>query len=267
MKFNSFWYDLNELVSVILIRLIWLPTTRIPLNIFTLGSTYARLAVVDSPLLNYCYIISCGVGLDISFELELIAYYTAKCTFVDPTPKSVIHFNAIIQRLSQPSYEPYSLSGDQPVTSYDLSLVSRDQLKYIAKSVWTKDDISLRLYSHRNRAYVSHSAFNISGGSRYIDTTTISLSRLLEESIMYKHCILKLDIEGAECHLIKTLVNSSYRPSLLLVEYDMLYASFVTSVIPFFKSYLSLLHCGYYLYDRRHVNFSFIHRSALEEFT
>ena len=66
-------------------------------------------------------IISCGVGEDISFEIELIAKCNLSVILIDPTPRSIIHFESICDRLGKQKEHSYSTSGSQIASSYDLS--------------------------------------------------------------------------------------------------------------------------------------------------
>ena len=49
------------------------------------GSKYGGWHFYDDTSLKYSTIVSCGVGEDISFDIEMINYYKLKVILVDPT--------------------------------------------------------------------------------------------------------------------------------------------------------------------------------------
>ena len=56
------------------------------MNTDFLGSSYGGWYFVDTETLNQSWVISGGVGTDISFDIELMEKYKSKIIFVDPTP-------------------------------------------------------------------------------------------------------------------------------------------------------------------------------------
>ena len=78
----------------------------------TFGSVYGSWSVIPLPSLHRSTIISCGVGEDVSFDVEFAAYFDAVVVLVDPTPKSVDHYREAVEaRLGKRATASYSSSG------------------------------------------------------------------------------------------------------------------------------------------------------------
>ena len=73
----------------------FMPAIREIENVDVLGSIHGEKHLVLTGLNKSSSIISCGVGEDISFEIELIAKCKLSVILIDPTPKSIIHFESI----------------------------------------------------------------------------------------------------------------------------------------------------------------------------
>ena len=46
-------------------------------------------------------IISCGVGEDISFDIEMMNKFNSRIIFVDPTPRAIKYYDQIIKNIGK----------------------------------------------------------------------------------------------------------------------------------------------------------------------
>ena len=175
--------------------------------------------------LNGCTIISAGLGEDASFDIEFASRYNAKVIMVDPTPRAIIHFELIESSLGSTASQKYSNTGCQPIGSYDLSRIEKNNLVLVPKALWN-ENTSLDFYEPPNPENVSHSILNIqnyySKSTKSIKVDAITLEFLLEElSLKVSDIpIMKLDIEGAEIEVLRRCVETGILTRQILVEFD-----------------------------------------------
>ena len=86
-----------------------------------LGSKYGGWYFVNRLSLSNSWVISCGVGTDISFDIELMQKYQTKTLFIDPTPEAISHMNSVMNSLGSVKKESYNQHGKQNIASYNLS--------------------------------------------------------------------------------------------------------------------------------------------------
>jgi len=67
-------------------------------NLIRLGTVYGGWTFENSPDLKNSTVVSCGLGEDASFDIEFAAKFNAKVILVDPTPRSIRHFEGISKR-------------------------------------------------------------------------------------------------------------------------------------------------------------------------
>ena len=65
-------------------------------EVLRLGTEYGGWTIVDNPLLRNSWVVLCGAGEDISFDLALQATYQCNIVIVDPTPCAVDHFQGVL---------------------------------------------------------------------------------------------------------------------------------------------------------------------------
>jgi FkbM family methyltransferase len=194
-------------------------------HIVKLGSNYGSKYVVDQPALHDSVLISGGCGEDISFDIEFAKTFNARVVMIDPIPRSQMHFEQVIQRIGQPAIEPYSSSGKQPITAYDLEGIKPDQLEFLPKAFWDKDQI-LTLFAPRNPNHVSYSFMDLQGtksAGEQIDVTTVTISEIVKLIAPARVEVIKLDIEGAQLEVIRDCFNQKVFPSQIIVEIDELF--------------------------------------------
>lgn len=192
-------------------------------QLLTLGSEYGGWTFEPSADLEESKIVSCGFGEDGSFDVEFATRFRATVIVVDPTPRAVNHFEAIQQRLGEPSQQSYVDGGKQPATAYDLRGIRPGSLVMERMALWT-ENTTLKFFAPRNPEHVSHSIVNYQNEYRSdspsIEVPTITLPELLEKYQITSLPLLKIDIEGAEVKVIEDMLQRGLRPRQLMVEFD-----------------------------------------------
>ena len=198
-------------------------------KIVFLGTNYGGWSFVDDDNLKNCTIISAGLGEDASFDIEFASRYSAKIIIVDPTPKAIEHYNEIINSLGNSSETEYVEGGKQRINSYDLSNLKKENLIFIKKALWNKNE-KLKFFSPPNPKHVSHSIINYQNqykkNTNFIEVDSITIEKLLDQLNLNKDDIplIKLDIEGAEIEFLVDCFSKGFRPKQILVEFDELNA-------------------------------------------
>ena len=198
-------------------------------NIIFLGTRYGGWSLVDEDNLKNCIIISAGLGEDASFDIEFASRYNAKIIIVDPTPRAIKHFNEIISSLGNISKNEYVEGGKQPINSYNLKNIKKENLVLVKKALWNKNE-KLRFFSPPNPQHVSHSIINYQNqykeNTNFIEVESITIDKLLDKINLTKDDIplIKLDIEGAEIEFLVDCFSKGFRPRQILVEFDELNA-------------------------------------------
>jgi FkbM family methyltransferase len=190
------------------------------------GSDYGGWVYADGPQLVGSTVLLAGAGEDISFDIEFASRYGAKVVILDPTPRAIEHFDRVIKRIGLGATTGYSLTGLQPVESYDLSNVSEEQLTLVPKALVSEDG-PVEFFSPVNPSHVSHSVTNwqrgFSGDGESIRVDGVSPSTLTDEFGWNHFPLVKLDIEGAEIEVLPLILQFLGPASQLLVEFDELY--------------------------------------------
>ena len=142
---------------------------------------------------------------------------------VDPTPRALIHFGEIRARIGQPAIERYVAGGRQSATSYDLRNISHSALILEPSALWI-ENTRIKFYAPPNPNHVSHSIVNVqnktSQNTPYIEVTAVTPEVLRNKYELQEMQLMKLDIEGAELHVIRHMMERSILPRQLLVEFD-----------------------------------------------
>lgn len=192
-------------------------------SLVKLGSHYGGWTFIDTPRLRRSTIVSCGLGEDASFDVEIVAKYGARLIVVDPTPRSIEHFKQIASRFGQARESEYVPGGKQPLAAYHLVDVDEGCMALCPKALWNESK-RLRFYLPENVNHVSHSITNIQNGGRtdtpFIEVQAVTIDELLREQNCQEIELLKLDIEGAEIEVIEDMLRKGICPAQVLVEYD-----------------------------------------------
>ncbi|WP_439814372.1 FkbM family methyltransferase [Zavarzinia sp. CC-PAN008] len=187
-----------------------------------LGSSYGGWTVKADADLNGGLVISCGLGEDASFDVEIANRYGARVVIVDPTPRALDHFQQMIGRVGQAAERPYAPGGKQPVDAYDLGKVQPEQITIEAKALWINDD-PVRFFKPATAGHVSHSIkFVGNSADDYITVPSTTLAALVAALDNREIAVLKMDIEGAEADILDSIDTWGALPRQLLIEFDVL---------------------------------------------
>jgi FkbM family methyltransferase len=178
---------------------------------------------------SICYCVGCGE--DISFDLELIRQYSCTVYAFDPTPRSI-------------EFVRKTAAG---IAGY----------RFADVGIWDRDG-TVRFFAPRDSGHVSHSITNLQGTDEYIEVPTRRLREVLRENGHGRLTLLKLDIEGAENTVIRTILEDAIPIDILLIEFDELGFPTPERIAQIRASIDALLRHGYELFNIAHTNFTFL---------
>ena len=213
-----------------------------------LGSSYGGWKFIELDTLNNSVMISCGVGEDISFDIEMINKYNLNIIFIDPTPRAIDHYKKVLLNLGKKKNINYSKGGMQNVDSYELSNIKNSQLTLIDKAIWKKSE-KKKFYFPKNKNNVSLSFSNFDNNYRsdteYIYVNTLSYNEIINDFNLKSLSLIKLDIEGSELEVIKSILNSKILPDQILVEFDELHTYRLNEIKKYYRLHTLLAEKGY----------------------
>jgi len=135
-----------------------------------------------------------GVGEDLALENELAAHVTV--VSLDPTPRSIEYVAKNpygIKNKSFFSFQPYGL--------------------------WSSD-AELEFVAPDNPDHVSHTIKENSDGSNSFSAQCLSVKTCMEKFGHHKLFLLKMNIEGAEYEVLKSLVRDRIFPQVIMLTYE-----------------------------------------------
>ena len=186
------------------------------------GTIYGGYDIYDNELINPT-VISCGVGEDISFDIDIINYYNANIYLIDPTPRSKIYFDEVKSNFGITTERKYNETGYINPKNYNIKNVNSNNVFYIDKAFSSRNNGSIKLYYPKNPKHVSLS-LNNKNNSRISDNSiiceTIDYQSMLQNFKIKQVDILKLDIEGSEIEVLKSVLENENLPKQILVEFD-----------------------------------------------
>lgn len=187
-------------------------------NIEYVGSHYHGYYIPRNLLTSQsvCYCI--GAGEDISFDTELKVKYDAHVFIFDPAPEGINHFAKLGKMVN--NGEQLTI-GSTPFT-YRINAEQLSQITYIEKGVWDKDTM-IRFYKPTVENYASHSIELFNHSDEYIEVPVDRLSNLMKKLKHTAIDLLKMEIEGAEYTVLKTIVEDKPDIKIILVEFDEVY--------------------------------------------
>ena len=223
--------------------------------------TYHCGWIVPVNLLNeksICYCVGCGE--DISFDLELINMFNCNVFSFDPTPRAIKHIQNLLETVSVRGKMPIN---NDPMITYDIEQPKLNQYKFFPIGLWSKEEIK-RFYAPQNPDYVSHSILNLQKTDTFFDAKCKRLSHIMKE-LGHTHLdLLKLDIEGAEYEVLKSIIDDKLNIQILLVEFDEGYNkldNFFAKRID--QSLRKLLNFGYVKLAQDSWNFTLVKKQSL----
>ena len=190
-----------------------------------MGTYAGGWVFVDDGSLRNAQIVSAGLGLDASFDVELASEFGARILLVDPTPAAIAHFEEITRNIGAARRRPYEHNSREPVGAYDLSRVIPGQFELDRRALWNAAT-TLKFFLPANRTDISHSIVDVQNNFQQdapsIEVGTVTLKQLLSDHGLSPEDIayLKLDIEGAEVEVILSMLEDGICPRQVAVEYD-----------------------------------------------
>jgi FkbM family methyltransferase len=201
----------------------------------------------------------CGAGEDISFDVALNARWGMHTICVDPTPRAIVH----VESLLAANREGRPMLIEAGPLHYDMSGFRPADFTFVARAVWSSDG-ALELFAPRDPAHVSYSALNLQHTSNKIRVPSSTVASLANELGVTHLTLLKLDIEGAEYEVLRSMLTAGIRPDQLLVEFDQINQPLTPLFwVELVRTISGLRAAGYRLVLREHANYLFVLGSAL----
>lgn len=231
-----------------------------------LGSSYGGKLFCPHLLSKRPFVISGGMGEDISFDIELANCFNAEIAMIDPTEKAIHHFEQVKSRIGLRNETQYNSSGRQNPESYDLEFIFANQLTHYEFALYGEDNVEIPLYPPIEKEHSSFSSQNLQKSKELpIMAPTIQISSILEFHQKKNIDILKLDIEGAEYEVLKSCFASGIYPLQILVEIDEMYYPGIRNYRRALKTKNILLKNGYVFVGRgQDFDYCLIHKSFLD---
>jgi len=163
------------------------------LGLEKIGSGYGGW-IVPTAVMNSDWLLYCGgVGEDVTFDKGVIERFGVTIHAFDPTPRSAV-------------YVEKHLAGESRFTLHRVGL-------------WDQDT-TLRFYVPRNLKNVSHSVVNLQRTDEYFEAQVRSLPSVMKELGHDRIDLLKIDIEGAEHYVIRSILAVGIKPNVICLEID-----------------------------------------------
>ena len=226
-------------------------------NLIKIGSKTANYILENRESIYNSTIISAGVGLDISFEIDLIDKFNVSFILVDPTPVSGDHYNKIINAVGGGKTKEYTLKPEREIEEYNLKKINTKNLILIKKALYNEEKL-VKFYHSPIKTNplndnFSHSINNwqsfYNKKKSYIEVETIKISTIMKLYNILSLPILKIDIEGAEHEVINDMLKSKIFPSQILVDMDELGLITIHSYRKLVSTYNNLINNNYNLID------------------
>ncbi len=182
-------------------------------------------------------IISAGVGEDISFDVEMAVNFNSNIILVDPTPRSIMHFDNFknnLENIKQKETDEYKY-----LNQVDLENFSSKNVVLSPLALEKENNIEVKFFEPENEKHVSHSIINWQkvADSRYITVKTVTVKKIMETYNLKNIEILKLDIEGSEVNVLNKMFDDDIYPNQLLIEFDIIRTN---KLLDIFKFYLTI---------------------------
>jgi len=174
-----------------------------------LGTAYggAILPKRELAIGSTCYAF--GAGEDISFEVELARSQSAEVHVFDPTPRAIAYVRGLIGELTA--------AGD----------AAGQRLRFHPWGVWSSDT-EMKFFAPQDPAHVSHSMVNMQHTSEYFLAECRSLKTIMRTLGHQSIALMKLNIEGAEYEVMRSVFEDQIRPSVICINFDELHTKIDT---------------------------------------
>ncbi len=158
-----------------------------------IGSAYGGWVIPEDLLQPGSVVYSAGLGEDITFELGALERYRCEVFGFDPTPRAKDHVKKVA--------------------------AGRADFHYLEYGLWSSEAL-LRFYAPKNPAHVSHSVMNLQKTDRYFEARCRRVSKIMEEFGHHHVDLLKIDIEGAEYEVLRSVREDQLDIKAICVEFD-----------------------------------------------
>jgi FkbM family methyltransferase len=163
------------------------------LGLEKIGTDYGGWVVPTSLIRDDWIVYDGGVGEDASFARGLIARFGCTVQAFDPTPRAIAY--AADQSAAEPRF------------------------RFMPVGLWS-EDTTLRFWAPRDATHVSHSVVNLQRTSDFFEAAVRSVESLMRELGHERLDLLKLDVEGAEHVVVRSVIQAGIRPAVLAFEID-----------------------------------------------
>jgi FkbM family methyltransferase len=153
------------------------------------GTAYGGWTIPCGLLGPDSIVYSGGLGEDASFDLSVIHGYGCTVWAFDPTPRA----------------------ADYAAT------IQEGRFVFVPVGVWSEDSTQ-QFHAPPREEWVSHSIVNPHGTAPSFAARCRSVSSLMAELGHNRIDLLKLDIEGAEYEVLRSLLAGTVRPAVVCVE-------------------------------------------------
>jgi FkbM family methyltransferase len=197
------------------------------LELKKLGSDYGGwVAPVNRVKADWiCY--SGGIGEDTTFDEELIKRCGCQVWGFDPTPKAIQYVEREKKRLGP-------------------------RFHFLNCGLWSSE-MTLRFHVPEDPSNPSFSVLKLTDSEEFVEAPCKSVPQLMRELGHERVDLLKIDVEGAEFEVLKSVLSGDVKPSVLCVEYDM-----PVSVLKMHRSVMNLRKVGYNLVSIDGLNYTFV---------
>lgn len=209
------------------------------------GSYYGGYDIVNK--IHIKNVISCGLGEDATFDVEMLNKFDCKIFAIDPTPRSIIHYKEISKRFGKKNDKDYEIkSGRQDVSCYNLENINEKNFIFLDKAIADKDNSKLKLYFPINEEFVSTSFENDKNySSKYFLADTTNIENIIKKYEIENIDVLKLDIEGSELLVLKDIMNKKIFPDQILVEFKDIKSFNIFKLLKIINLNMKLIKNGY----------------------
>lgn len=238
-------------------------TQLIEKNLIRLGSAYGGWTILGDGSLNKGTVISAGLGEDASFDVEMINKYDCSVLAVDPTPRSSLHFDEIKKSFGANKINDYTEGGKQPISAYNLSKVNIENYQLLRFGL-SDSNGQAKFYRPSSPGFVSHSleSNQNSSANDYFKIEVICIRKLLEK-FGKRISLLKLDIEGSEFRVLKSLSSNDLLPYQICVEFDFIRSETKKTKRDFHSLVEHLRNLNYEFIFEDGLNYTLVHRDIL----
>ena len=177
------------------------------------GGWCVPVELIDEDWICYCV----GAGEDISFDLGLIESFGCRVFAFDPTPRALAHFESTKRAVEEGRSAPIN---NNPEQCYQASSDIFSRMAFYPVGLWKKAK-RMKFFAPQDPSHVSHSILNLQKTDRYFVADCKPLDLLMRELGHSRIDLLKLDIEGAEHSVARSIIkNGNIRPKILAIEFD-----------------------------------------------